>query len=1084
MVLGSSKPTDTCGKGNPKMATCQNLNWRLKLAKFLAVGGAIAGIAGVGDFLWDSSASRTLAQITPDSTLGADPSVLTRNAQIGNFSANRIDGGVQRGTNLFHSFLEFNVDQGQRVYFANPAGIENIFSRVTGTNPSKILGTLGVNGGANLFLLNPNGIIFGQNAKLDVRGSFVGTTANGIEFGDRGFFSASTPDSPSTLLTVNPSAFLFHQIATQPIHSIEVNGATLLVPDGRSLLLLGGNVSPTTGATGGILINGGKLFAPGGRVELGGLGGLGTVGLNVEGNNLRLTFPDAVARTDISLTHAAEVAVAAGGGGSIAFNAHNIDILEGSVLRGGIKPFLGAVGAQAGDITIKATGAINIENGFIYNAAFDVGNGGNLSIDAGQLMIKDGLVATATFSQGRAGDLTVKASESVTLDSTSANGTASLNIPVDISLGKRVLSTEVPVTVPIGLFAASLSLDNLIGSINVPSNLLDNLLPKPGGNAGNLTINTGRLLVQGGATVSASTTTQGRGGNLTVNASDSIKVSGTAPNGLPGGLRNETSGNGPGGDSVINTRQLIIQDGAWVTTGTAGEKPGGNLTVNTSDSVELIGTSHIGIPSVLGAGTQGAGDSQDLTINTRRLVVEDGAVVTAGTSYRGRGGTLTVNASDSVELIGTAAVAANLSTFVDVIGDSGVSLFGIVDGRPFPSGLITGTAGTGNAGSLTITTGRLVIRDGAQASVSTTGAGDAGRLIVRASEVELSGTSEDGKFPNSIIGPSLLTTAVSSGATGNGGELSIETGRLSVRDGAEVAVSNLGSGTAGNLEIKSGSIQLDNQGKLTAETTSGNGGNITLQAQDRLLMRHNSQISTNAGTAQAGGDGGNIRIDTPFIIAVPSENSDISANAYTGKGGRIAIKTQGIFGIEFRDRPTPLSDITASSEFGVNGVVEINRPDVDPSQGLINLPTEVVDPTTLVDNRCQIVSRSTKSEFIITGRGGLPPNPNETLGEEGLLEDLGTSPVVRVGEQERRRSPALASPSSPPDRIVEAQGWIIGSNGKVILTAQSPTATPQPPWQPPASCQSVFNSTEAITTSPHINEGGFYPELRNSKSSH
>lgn len=1028
------------------MATCRNLDWRLKLAQFLAVGGAIAGIAGIGDSLWDNSASRAVAQITPDATLGSDPSVVTPNAQIGNSIGDRIDGGVQRGANLFHSFLEFNVGQGQRVYFANPARIENIFSRVTGTNPSKILGTLGVNGGANLFLLNPNGIIFGPNAKLDVRGSFVGTTANSIEFGDRGFFSASTPNNPSDLLTVNPSAFLFNQIAAQPIHSIEVNGATLSVPNGRSLLLLGGNISPTTNSTGGILIiNGGQLSTPGGRVELGGLGGLGTVGLNIDGNNLLLSFPNGVARTDISLIKTAEVAVAAGGGGSIAFNARNIDILENSVLRAGIKPLSGSVGAQAGDITLKATGAINIDNSFVYNAAFDVGNAGNLSIDTGQLIIKDGVVATATFSQGSAGNLTVNASESVDLTNTLANGLGELNIPVG--------RFNVPIDVPIGLFAASLSIDNLIGLTNIPIDLIANLLPEPGGNAGNLTINTERLLVRGGATVSASTNSLGRGGNFTVNASDFIQVSGSASNGLPSGLRNETSGEGPGGDSIITTRQLIIQDGAWVTTGTAGDQPGGNLTVNASDLVELTGTSSDGVPSVLAAGTQGAGNSQDLTINTRRLVIQDGAVVTAGSSDRGRGGKLTVNASDSVELIGTAAVAANLSTFVDVIGDSGVSLFGVVDGRPFPSGLITGTAGTGDAGSLTITTGRLVIRDGAQASVSTTGAGNAGRLTVRASEVELTGTSEDAKFPNSIIGSSLLTTAVSSGATGNGGELSIETGRLIVRDRAQVAVSNLGSGRAGNLEIKSDSILLDNQGKLTAETTSGNGGNIRLQAQDILLMRHNSQISTNAGTAQAGGDGGNIKIDTPFIVAVPSENSDISANAYTGKGGRIDIKTQGIFGIEFRDRPTYLSDITASSEFGVNGVVDINRPDVDPSQGLINLPTEVVDPTTLVDNRCQIASGSTQSEFIITGRGGLPPNPNETLGEEALLEDLGTPPVVRVGEQGRRYTAELASPSSPPDRIVEAQGWIIGPNGKVILTAQSPTAIPKHPWQTPASCR-------------------------------
>lgn len=64
------------------------------------------------------------------------------------------------------------------MYFVNRNGIQNIVSRVTGKEASNILGTLAVEGNANLFLLNPNGILFGKNAQLDVRGSFIGTTAN------------------------------------------------------------------------------------------------------------------------------------------------------------------------------------------------------------------------------------------------------------------------------------------------------------------------------------------------------------------------------------------------------------------------------------------------------------------------------------------------------------------------------------------------------------------------------------------------------------------------------------------------------------------------------------------------------------------------------------------------------------------------------------------------------------------------------------------------------------------------------------------------------------------------------------------
>ncbi|MEM6402823.1 MAG: filamentous hemagglutinin N-terminal domain-containing protein, partial [Cyanobacteria bacterium P01_D01_bin.116] len=119
-----------------------------------------------------------LAQIIPDNTLGAESSRVLPNGAI-----DKIDGGALRDKNLFHSFTEFNINNGQRVYFNNPSGIENILTRVTGGNASNILGTLGVDGAANLFLINPNGIVFGENARLDLGGSFVGTTANGLQFG-------------------------------------------------------------------------------------------------------------------------------------------------------------------------------------------------------------------------------------------------------------------------------------------------------------------------------------------------------------------------------------------------------------------------------------------------------------------------------------------------------------------------------------------------------------------------------------------------------------------------------------------------------------------------------------------------------------------------------------------------------------------------------------------------------------------------------------------------------------------------------------------------------------------------------------
>lgn len=141
-------------------------------------------------------------QIIRDRTLGAESSVIVPDVNIRGIPSDQIEGGAIRGTSLFHSFTEFNIREGRGAYFTNPAGIENILSRVTGTNPSNILGTLGVLGNANLFLINPNGIVFGPKAKLDVGGSFVASTSSTVRLVDGTEFSATNP-SAFPLLTVS-----------------------------------------------------------------------------------------------------------------------------------------------------------------------------------------------------------------------------------------------------------------------------------------------------------------------------------------------------------------------------------------------------------------------------------------------------------------------------------------------------------------------------------------------------------------------------------------------------------------------------------------------------------------------------------------------------------------------------------------------------------------------------------------------------------------------------------------------------------------------------------------------------------------
>ena len=224
-----------------------------------------------------------IAQITPDNTLGAESSRVLPNGNIDKI----IDGGALRDRNLFHSFQEFNINNGQSVYFNNPSGIENILTRVTGGNASNILGTLGVDGAANLFLINPNGILFGENASLDVQGSFVGSTADSIKFADGIFFSAIN-NQETPLLTIslpiglqmgqNPGKItvkgnghnLTYETDLFTLATIRDDVGGLQTQTGKTLALVGGDIA----------LEGGNLKAESGRIELGSVAQPGLVSFN------------------------------------------------------------------------------------------------------------------------------------------------------------------------------------------------------------------------------------------------------------------------------------------------------------------------------------------------------------------------------------------------------------------------------------------------------------------------------------------------------------------------------------------------------------------------------------------------------------------------------------------------------------------------------------------------------------------------------------------------------------------------------------------------------------------------------------
>ncbi|MEQ8960661.1 MAG: S-layer family protein [Coleofasciculus sp. C2-GNP5-27] len=864
---------------------------RSKQAGYIRVGSV-----ALTSCVWLAWGSDAIAEIVPDETWGDEKSVVEGRV-INGAIVDLITQGATRGANRFHSFEQFDIEEGQSVYFDSPQGLENIFSRVRGNDASDILGTLGVNGGANLFLINPNGIIFGENAKLEVQGSFVATTANGIQFGEQGFFSTTQSEVPSPLLTVNPSAFLFNQITPGRIESRSVAFAGfdpfdfrlfgLSVPDGKSLLLVGGD----------ILIDGqmnfGGLAALEGRVELAAVTGSGTVGLTVDGNTLSLNVPSEVLQADIALTNGAYVTTA---------------------------------GEAGGDITLWGRQIILTDDSVITSSSVGAGNAGNVVVNASEVVQASGFSRILTTSEATAT-----------------------------------------------------------------------------GDGGYVTITTPVLQLMDGASITTATRGAGNAGKVVVNASQRVQASGLFSGFFTNPLFFTTSeATGDGGDITITTPMLQLMDGAQISSLTLGAGNAGHIVVNASELVQVSGTVQFDnnvFPTLLTTGTQGQGNGGNLTINTPNLVVTDGSQVSAETFDSGIGGLITVNANTMEVTHG--------------------------------GQLRTTTEGSNNAGNISLQL---------QESITIIGEGS-------------------GLFAN--------TTESSSG---NGGNIFIDPPIVIVQDGAEIATKSEGTGEAGDIEIQADFLILDTNASLSAETATKNGGDITLLIDDLLLLRRESRISTTAGTEQAGGDGGNITIEADLIVGVPDENSDITANAFSGQGGKVTITTQGLFNVFIRSREDleallepdePLdperldsNDITAISQTSpeLSRIPTLNLSGIDPSQGLVELPAELVDVTRLVEQ--SLCAAAQGSEFIVTGRGGLPKPPNQVLDADAAWEDWRITTTGESTEmQQSNRNSRQEVTGNKPNKFVEAQGWFKDANGTIILTAEPTVVTPHATGSPSFTCQ-------------------------------
>jgi len=926
-------------------------------------------------------------------------------------------------------------------------------------------------------------------------------------------------DYTITLTGVEAASATFAEVIDNTVKSN--SGAITLTATNGNITAVDLNGASFSGAGGEIRLDAAAdIVLNGSSINASGVVSGGSITLNSGGNiNLNSSF---LTSSTNGVSDAGKVTIIArdtvrfnGGGASSQVNSNGsgsaggIEITTGSlsVVDGALLSAHTFGAGDAGTIFIAATEKVLLrgENSQERGSTAVVsevrgreesgsGNAGGIEITTGSLSVMDGArVSANTFGEGDAGRIVIAATEKVLLRGENSRGEGSA--VVSQARGREESDS---------------------------------------GNAGGIEITTGSLELMDGALLSANTFSEGDAGTISIAATEKVLLRGEDSRGFSSAARSEVreSGSGDAGGIDITTGSLELMDGAQLSARTEGEGDAGKISIAATERVLFAGLNSRGSGSVafsqVGGRTRGVGNSRGIEITTGSLELMDGARVSTSTGplSEGNAGPISIAATERVLLRGENRRGLS-SEVLSQVGESAEGSAGEIEIKTGSLELIDGgqvsvsTAGVGNAGKIEIEavgtinisglnsqgnssglfagttssavgetgditistsylnlgsagvinartqnvftggdieidTDRLSVTGGAQILSSSFSSGDAGTVSIDATEqvtisaIDPTYNSRVAEFGDNVdtTGPesAILSSALS---TGTAGTVTLKTGQLQVSSDAEVSVSSA-DGIAGSVNIIADEINLNN-GTLRAETALGDQGNITIDAP-LIVLQNDSGITTNA-TGDA--TGGNITIATENLVA--RDDSDISANAIFGRGGNILITASGVF------LDTEI-EITAASDLGIDGIVEIQA-QIDPARGLVPLNSSPIDASSLISKGCE---EYRGSEFIITGRGGIPPHPFETLPGEviwldwrALTDDnssLGysvpdeTSPVSEVGTPEEREL--------PDDEIRQAQGWLQLPEGTVVLTAYPVKMTPVGPVMQHPGCQIIMGESK------------------------
>ncbi|XSG85183.1 MAG: filamentous hemagglutinin N-terminal domain-containing protein [Methylohalobius sp. ZOD2] len=958
------------------------------------------------------------------------------------------DLGRRAGNNLFHSFDRFDIDAGQSATFSGPDSVENILSRVTGGSPSHIDGLLrSTIAGADLFFINPAGLVFGPNAALDVSGSFHVGTADFIRLADGARFNARPSTDDALLSTAPPEAFGFLSKEPAPV---SLNDAQLQGAAHKTLSIVGGDIKLT----------GSGLTVEQGRVNLASLGSPGEMtiaaldtesfsdlgeiklaggqGINVNGAGGGEVVIRA-GRFTVENTVVQAATLGDGESGGIDIDARDSVTVEGSILGAG--SFSTGTG---GDVTIRTDTLTISAGGFLDSGSFspDGGDAGNIDIVAREAHLAGpaaegfSIIGTTTSGSGKGGDVALRV-QHLTLEGGAEVNTSTFgqgnggNIVINESQSVRVSGTDGdgnPSALISNAFGRSAP-GRTAGDITIDTSELTVMQGRVvtrtegDGDAGNIELTVDRLFLREGGQVFSGTGDiengvftgtggPGAGGNIRVTADASVEISGRDRKGFQSGLfSNAQFGSGDAGSLSVASPVMRMEEGLVLSN--ASPESRGNAGAITLKVPVLLSMDR---ESEISSNTRAAGDAGNITVEVGELSIRNGSQIDASTFSKGRGGVLTVDATGDIRITGRPGEQVMQTGFFAVTNQEGIggSIHVRTAGTLNMRGgrILTRTLANADSGGISIAAKNLVLADGAQIFSgignarpdgtvigSPEGEGKGGDIRVTVAET-LSATGAD---PVNGFSSGIFSDAQT--GQGGAGAISVEAGRIEMSREGGIRASTSTRGRGGNVEVHGREIILDERAFISARSfatdsetqadpDAGKSGDIDIAARDTLRLRNRSAVTVETEEASAGditlnagflvdlqdqsrittsvaggrGDGGNITIDPVFVVL--DDGSRIIAQAREGAGGNIRIVSDFFFA-------SPDSVVDASSDFGIDGTVNIDSPDTNISGSIVVLPASFMDASALLSERCGARAAGELSSFVLVGRGGLPLAPED-----------------------------------------------------------------------------------------------------------